>query len=130
MAARGGLRTIQQTLTAGNDFTGVLPTTEVTSALGVEAYGEDAVGGMIDFNLGAPASVRSVELILGGQTFWTVHKQDVDGDEILILCGETEASFLTTEGDSFVMTDGQRLIIRTTGATGRLKARVSIQSFR
>lgn len=72
--------------------------------------------------------VRSVELRLGGQSEWTVHKRDLIGDELLIMCGTTETHFITTECESFVLTAKQMLVVRTTGATDALICRVTLQS--
>lgn len=99
-------------------------------AHGIWKYPENGHGGLIDFELEQPVSVRTVELKLGGQSAWTVHKKDLDGRELLIICGTTETDFLTTEADSFILTDGQLLVIRTTGATSALMCRVSVQAWR
>jgi len=115
---------------AGSDFDGTLPAGDPGRQKGIiKAFPEGVVGGQFDFDLQKPVSVRSVELKLGGQTSWTLHKKDLDGDELLIICGCDESSYITTESDSFVMTDGQTLILRTVGATSRLKARVSVQAY-
>lgn len=123
-----GLRTMEQRMQAGSDFDGSLPTTTVVRADGIEAYPPDTVGGLFDFALKAPVFVRSVELKLDGQTAWTVHKRDKEGDELLILCGTTETDFLTTLADSFVLTNLQTLVVRTTGSSSPIIARVTIQS--
>ena len=123
-----GLRTIEQKLTAGNDWTGVLPTTTLFRADNLEIYPEDVQGGLFCLPSGCPPMlIRSVELKLGGQSIWTVHKRDRDGDEILIMCGEGDTDFISTEQDTFPLTAGQCLVLRTTGATGKLIARVSMQ---
>ena len=125
-----GLRIIEQKLVAGNDWTAALPTTELARGDHLEFYPEDTVGGLFtpDPELSEPLMVRSVELKLGGQTVWTVHKRDRDGDEILFLCGTDETDFVTTLGESVVMSKGQSLVFRSTGATAKLIARISLQS--
>ena len=125
-----GILTIQQSVSAGNDMDGTLPSGDVVRAHGIWKYPQNGHGGLIDFKLEAPHSVRAVELKLGGQSAWTVHKRDLDGRELLIICGKLETDFLTTEADSFIMTDGQVLVVRTTGATASLMARVSVQAYR
>jgi hypothetical protein len=119
---------MEQRITAGSDFDGSLPTTELVREDGLEAYPEDSQGGLFDMELRAPVFVRSVELKLDGQTAWTVHKRDREGDELLILCGTDETDFLTTYGDSFVLTNKQKLVVRTTGASAAMIARVTVQS--
>lgn len=123
-----GLRTMEQRMAAGSDFDGQLPTTELVLGDGLEAYPEDVQGGLFDLGLKAPVFVRSVELKLDGQTAWTVHKRDREGDELLILCGTTETDFLTTVQDSFVLTNKQILVVRTVGASSPIIARVTVQS--
>lgn len=125
-----GILTMQQSIAAGNDFDGTQPVGDQVRAHGINKYPEGATGGLFDQLLLAPHSVRSVELKLGGQSAWTVHKRDLDGRELLIICGTTENDFLTTEADSFILTDGQTLVVRTTGATAALMARVSVQAYR
>jgi len=119
---------MEQRMAAGSDFDGLLPTTEVVFGDSLEAFPEDIQGGEIDLGLQDPVFVRSVELVLGGQSAWTVHKRDKDGKELLILCGTDETDFLTTEQDSFIMTAKQKLIVRTTGASGSMLCRVHVQS--
>ena len=125
-----GLRTIEQKLTAGNDFTGVLPSTTLMRGQNLEFYPEDTVGGLFTPSpaLCNPVMVRCVELKLGGQSLWTLHKRDIDGDEILIMCGEDDTDFISTEMDSFPLTVGQSLVLRTTDATDKLIARITLQS--
>lgn len=127
----GGLRTMEQSIAAGNDFNGAAPTTDKAIANGIEKFPEDTVGGLFDFELDAPVSVRSVELFLTGtQKSWSIHKRDVEGRELLVVAGEKEEFFLTTEADSFVLTDKQFLVVRTDSSTGAMFARVSVQAVR
>lgn len=125
-----GLRTIEQKLAAGNDWTGVLPTTTLVSQDNLEVYGEDIVGGLLtpDPELCTPVQVRSVELTLSGQSVWTIHRRDRDGDETLLMCGTTEESFLTTVAESFPLLVKQSLVLRSTGATGKMVFRVTVQA--
>jgi len=121
---------MEQVIVSGNDFDGTVPVGQLSRQDGIEVYPPGTSGGVFDFGLTAPVSVRAVELQLGGQSAWTVHKRDVQGRELLVMCGTTEASFISTEGDSFVLTDNQSLVIRTTGASSEMLARVSVQAFR
>ena len=123
-----GIRTQEQRIAAGSDFDGTSPVGEVVHADSLEAFPEGTVGGLFDFGLSEPVFVRSVEIKLGGQSEFTVHKRDLTGDEILIICGSDETDFITTAADAFIMTAKQKLVVRTTGATGALICRVSIQS--
>ena len=119
---------MEQRIAAGNDFDGGLPTTQLERGDSLEAYPIDTVGGLFDLGLQDPVFVRSVEIKLGGQSAWTVHKKDLAGKELLILCGSDETDFMTTLQDSFIMTAKQTLVVRTTGATGELLCRVHVQA--
>ena len=119
---------MEQRIDAGSDFDGTLPAGDLTRGDSLEKYVSGPKGGLVDFNLDAPVWVRSVELKLGGQTVWTVHKKDLEGDELLILCGTDETDFLTTEADSFVLTAKQQLVVRTSGSSAKMLCRVTIQS--
>lgn len=123
-----GIRTMEQRIVAGSDFDGTEPTGEIVYADSLEAFPPETSGGLFNLGLTEPVFVRSVELKLGGQSEWTVHKRDLAGDEILILCGSDETDFITTAGDAFILTAKQKLVLRTAGATGALICRVSVQS--
>jgi hypothetical protein len=126
-----GIRTFEQHVTAGSDFDGTTPDGDIVRANNLESWPEDVKGGLFDFDpydCDQPLWVRSVELKLGGQSAWTVHKKDADGCELLILCGSDDTDFITTLADSFIITAKQCLIVRTTGATGKLLCRIHLQS--
>ena len=123
-----GIRTFEQRIAAGSDFDGTLPTGEITRSNNIEAWPEDSAGGLFDTGLVEPLFVRSIELQIGGQSSWTIHKRDVDGSELMILQGSTEQSVITTLEDSFVLTAGQLLVVRTFGATNPLFCRVHFQA--
>lgn len=125
-----GLRIIEQKVTAGNDFTGDNPGTVLSRSDHLEHYPESTVGGLFlpDPELSEPLLLRSIELKLGGQTAWTVHKRDRDGDELLIICGTDETDFVTTVGESVVLSKKQALVVRSTGATAKLICRITLQS--
>jgi hypothetical protein len=123
-----GLRTVEQRITAGGAFDGTVPPGTIVRKDSIEAYPPAATGGLFDLDLKEPVFVRTVELKLGGQSLWTVHKRDTFGDEILIICGTNETDFVSTQCESFVMTAKQKLVVRTTGATAALICRVSVQT--
>jgi hypothetical protein len=123
-----GIRTMEQRITAGSDFDGTLPTSPLVRKDSIEAYPPDTSGGLFDLGLKEPVYVRSVELKLGGQSSWTVHKRDLQGDEILVICGTNETDFISTQSESFILTAKQALVVRTYGATSALICRVSVQA--
>jgi len=120
------VKTIQQQITAGNDFDGTAPAGTPTRDKDIEAYPPEAAGGLFDFLLKNPAEIASIELILVGQSSWSISKKDVDGAELVLWTGTTETSFITIDSDRMVITEEQLLLVRTTGATGALKARISV----
>ena len=119
---------MEQSVSAGSDFDGTTPSGDIVYADSLEAYPADAAGGLFDLSLVEPVFVRSVEIKLGGQSAWTVHKKDREGRETLILCGTDETDFLTTQQDSFILTAKQKLVLRTTGASAAMLCRVHVQA--
>lgn len=123
-----GALVIQQQISAGNQFDGQAPST--TPARGNDLwkdYPEDSQGGLFDFELEDPALIVNVTLKLDGNTSaWSLNLVDVDGDEVTLFSGTNETSFVTTYGDRVLITQGQKLKLTTTGATGALKARVAV----
>lgn len=123
-----GLRTMEQRVTAGGQFDGTAPVGAITRKNSIEYFPPGPTGGLFDLELKEPVFVRSVELKLGGQSLWTVHKRDFQGDEILVICGTNETDFISTQCESFILTAKQVLVVRTTGATAALICRVSVQT--
>lgn len=125
----GGITAIEQRVLAGSNFDGTMPAGQHLYRHDIQIWRDpQTAGGLFDFKITEPYIVRSIELKLGGQTSWTVHKTDTHGTELLICCGTDETDFLTTEGESFIISEKQTLIVRTTGATAALLARISIQT--
>lgn len=124
----GGIRTIEQRITAGGNFDGTLPPGDVERTVGIEKFPPASAGGLFDFGIAEPHVVYGIELKLSGQSSWTIHKRDVEGDELLLMCGLDEESFLATSHDSFVISDQEKLILRTVGASGEMIARVHIRT--
>jgi hypothetical protein len=124
----GGLRTIEQRINAGEDFDGTVPLLDSKREGGMEQFDPADSGGVFDFKIKSPHFVRTIELRLGGQTSWTIHKRDIDGGETILFQGDDEEHVLMTERDSFVLDGSQLIVVRTTGATAPLLARVTIQT--
>jgi len=123
-----GFRTMEQRISVGNDFNGTVPPGDMSRADSLELYPISVSGGRFDFSLDAPVFVRSVEIHLGGQSAWTLHKLDVNNRELLLMRGTDETDFMSTLSESFIMTARQVLLLRTTGATAELLCRITIQS--
>lgn len=116
---------IQQKISAGNNFDGTLPTTTPTYEQDIMRFPVHTAGGLFEFDRTGPHEIRSIELILGGQSAWSISKEDSEGDEIVILSGTTEVSIITTV-DRTVIYEAEKILVRTTGATGALKCRIAI----
>jgi len=123
-----GILTMEQRISAGGNFNGTLPPGTSVRSDGIEAFPVAATGGLFDFKLCSPYIIRSFELKLGGQTDWVIVKKDLQGTELILCCGTDETDFVTTEGESMIITDRQLLLVRTSGATSALMARVSLQA--
>ena len=124
-----GYRVIQQEILAGNDFNGALPTTTPTRGHDFEKkFPADTVGGLFEFDLKDPEKISNIQLILGGQSAWTLSLVDDDGDELVIWKGTTETNFCTLESDRIPIIEKQTLKLVTTGATADLKARVMLET--
>lgn len=117
---------IQQRISAGNNFDGTLPTTTPAGIKDINRFPEDAVGGLFDFGITEPHWISSIEIILGGQTSWTIHKKDSDGDEILLWQGTDEANFVTCSCDKMQIVEEETLLLRTVGAATAMKCRVAL----
>ena len=123
-----GFRTMEQSILPNFNFDGTTPAGELTRGDSLEKYLAGETGGAFNFGLEAPVFVRSVEMHLGGQALWTLHKADIGGRELLIMCGTDEKDFVSTLSESFIMTARQILVLRTFGANVSLFCRVTIQS--
>lgn len=117
---------IQQRITAGNDFNGAAPTTDPESSQDIKRYPTDTVGGLFDFGITGPHWIANIEILFGGQTSWTIHKKDTDGDEILLWQGTDEANFVTCCCDKMQIYEGEQILLRTTGASTAMKARIAL----
>ena len=123
-----GVRTIQQAITAGNDFDGSAPAGSVVRGSDIEAYPAAATGGLFDFGNANPLEVFQISIRLGGQTTWTLSVVDIDAVETVAWSGTTEASFVTLAGDRFLLLEGQTLKLVTSGASTAMRARISAQT--
>lgn len=120
------IRTIEQRVSAGNQFDGTAPTGDPVRGDDLEQYPEEAAGGLFDFGLENPAEINHIELKLGGQTSWSISKRDKDDVDMVLWAGTTETAFATLAEDRMPILEGQKLVLVTTGATAAMKARVSV----
>jgi len=126
-----GLRTIEQRITATQDFTGVAPTGVRTNANGMERYSNldaeaaNAVGGLFNFEQVHAIELKQVFIKLGGQSAWSLKLVDADGVETTLDSGTNETIYHNRTLD-LIMMPGDKLKIETTDATGALTARITI----
>lgn len=126
-----GLRTIEQRITATEDFTGVAPTGVFTSANGMERYSNltsapaNAVGGLFDFEQDHAIELKQVFFKLGGQTTWTLKLVTPEAVEITLASGTNE-TFYHSRALDLIMMPGDKLKIETANATAALIARITV----
>lgn len=123
-----GVLVHEQSINLGHNFDGTTPP-------GNPAPGSDIVkkypiadtGGLFDFEITSPHWISSIQLILGGQTDWTLSIVDEDGAEVVIWAGTNESSFVALESDRALILEGQALKLVTTGTpTNDIKARIAL----
>lgn len=119
------MRTIEQKITATNQFSGVAPATTKVIQFDMERFPTDTVGGLFDFGLTRPARLEQIFVKLGGQSSWSLALVDVDAVEATVLSGTTEAQIVNTSL-KLVLLEGQKLKLVTTGATTAMVARITI----
>jgi len=117
---------IQQRVSAGSDFDGTLPATTPGATKDIKRFPVDVAGGLFDFGITGPHIINSIEMILSGQTSWTIHKKDSDGDEILLWAGTIETDVVTLSADRMAIYEDETILVRTVGATGAMKCRVAL----
>lgn len=121
---------IQQRISAGNDFDGTLPTTTPVTDKDIKRFPVDAAGGLFDFAITGPHWLSNIEFLGGGQSSWTLHKLDSDGDEILLWQGTDEDNFVTCSCDKMQVYESETLLLRTVGASTAMKCRISLDRLR
>lgn len=111
------MRVFQQIVSSGNNFDGTDPgTTPVANSAFEKSWPVATHGGLFDFLQRGPVLV-DVQLILGGQTTWSLSLVHATGAELVLWSGTNETSFATLESDRTTMVAGQTLKFRTTGTT-------------
>lgn len=118
---------IQQRISAGGNFDGTSPPGTPIVDKDIKRFPAAATGGLFDFEITGPHTIMGIELHLGDQTSWTLHKKDSDGEELLIWSGTTEDDFVTLAEDRTLMYEGETLLLRTVGATVALKCRIAVE---
>ena len=131
------VRTIEQSVAATFDFTGAAPSGALSRASDLEIWSREPGdgGGLFDFELTRPTLVHQILLGLGGQTAFTIAVLDRDDVAITLHTGTTAAFFHSSlnsadELSNLILFEGEKLRITTTGATGILIAKISVDQYR
>jgi len=118
------IRTIEQKITAGSQFTGAAPTTTMARAYDMERYPTDTVGGLVDFANPNPIQIKQIFIKFGGQASWTLKLIDVDNVKTTLLSGTNE-TYLANLTLGLILFQGQKLELVTVAATTAMVVRVS-----
>lgn len=121
------LRTLEQKITATNQFDGTAPSGAVTREYDMERYAAQATGGLFDFANANPIQLKQIFITFGGQATWSLSLVDVDAVETVLLSGTNETFLANTTLNLFVL-QGQKLKLVTAGATTAMVARVTVDT--
>lgn len=120
---------VSQQISAGGAFDATLPADSPTLTDDVYLHAAAAAGGLFDpgdsryaFDTAEPLRVTRVLISFGGQTAWSLSLVDNDGAETVLYEGTTEGEFHISAPSVCEMNRGEQLALRTTGATGIMKA--------
>lgn len=109
------VRTIEHKLATATVWPGTAPTTGVVFGNDMEAYPEDAQGGLFDLGETKPMQVAQIVFKPGtGTTAWELAVVDVDAVEIPIASGADDSPYVATmdggqNGAGFILLEGQTL---------------------
>lgn len=120
-------RTIEQKITAGNQFDGTAPPGTLIRLNDIEGYPAAANGGLIDFANPNPIQIQQTFIKLGGQASWHLDLIDADGIATPVLSGTVEA-FVANTTMNLIILQGQKLKLFTVGATLAMVARITVKS--
>jgi hypothetical protein len=125
-----GVLVYEQSVNSGHNFDGSAPPGDpVPGSDIVKKFPIADTGGLFDFGITSPHWIASIQLILGGQTTWTLSIVDEDSAEVVVWAGTTESSFVALESDRSLILEGQTLKLVTTGTTTNdVKARIALSS--
>lgn len=119
------LRTIEQNILAGSQFTGAAPASVPILGNDLERYVPGVVGGLFTFNHDKPMRIEQISIKFGGQASWTLNLVDANAIETLLLSGTSEVSLVNSVLRPWLL-QGQRLKLVTVGATTAMMARISV----
>lgn len=134
------IRTVEQSVPSGSNFTGAAPTVAPAPVVGSNLEispieGGDGAG-EFDFEQDRPTMIHQIMVRLSGQTTFTIDVVDRNGVEMRLVALTNDAFFhsgLNTSDhlSNFILLAGEKLRLRTTGTTTQdIIARVSVDQYR
>lgn len=123
-----GVLVFEQSVNSSHNWNGTAPPgTPVPGSDIVKKYPIADTGGLFDFEITSPHWISSIQLVLGGQTTWTLSILDEDGAEVVVWSGTTETSFVALESDRALLLEDQTLKLVSTGTPSvNMKARIAL----
>jgi hypothetical protein len=120
------MQVFEQSISSGSNFDGTAPVGTAVETNGVKRYPIGTAGGLFDFGQKGPVVLDAIDLVLGGQTAWTLTRFDSEGFETLLWTGTTESSWVALASDATILVPGDTLKLVTTGTTtSDIKARLA-----
>lgn len=127
----GKVIAIKQTVSAGNNFTGVAPTTTPVLSGNVYTYPVDTQGGLFDPENSANTLILAgILLDLADQSSWKIELVDNDANPVVLFSGTTEDEFVVTSDTVVNILPGETLKLTTVGATAEIIATVKFRNAR
>lgn len=112
------MRIFEQTISSGNNADGTDPGTTPAIAGDVEKRWPVAThGGLFDFTNRGTVQLCMIQILMGGQTTWTLNLVDDENVSIVLWSGTTDTAFVALEADKVRIHRGMKLAFITTGVT-------------
>lgn len=119
-------RTIQHSILATNQFTGVTPGGALSNVNGIETHAAHANGGLFNFAQTKPTPVKYFSFKGGGQSSWTLKLIDAAANDLGAVATGTNEAAKYVELDGVILMKGDKLKLETVGATTAMIARVTV----
>lgn len=127
----GKVIAIKQTISAGNNFTGVAPTTTPVLSGNGYTYPADSQGGLFDpGNTSNTLAVAGIYIDFADQTSWKLEIVDNDANPVVLFSGTTEDEFAVTADTVIFVLPGETLKLTTVGATAAISAIIEFRNAR
>jgi len=122
---------IQQRITAGNDFDGTAPVAAgLTFANGTNKFAAGATGGLFNFEQDRPICLLQYLLDFGSPVDYTINIVTLDSPDETLLIEEANAQRVVVSPQMLLLAPGQALQVVTQGGTAAMLGRVSARNWR